>query len=65
MHLPKAGDDAYIHVRLFVGGGSGSSEKVYKLHSIFTEESAEKEADGTRRFRAILHKQDPIEWFNE
>ena len=47
-------EDAYIHVRLFV------TEKEVKVHGLKTEEELEK-----KRFNAIFHEVDPLEWFNE
>ncbi|KAH0544999.1 hypothetical protein FGG08_000925 [Glutinoglossum americanum] len=59
LRLPKS-DGGYIHVRMFVGGES--ENKVVKLHSIYNEEK--ELPDGSKTFRAILSKDDPLEWFD-
>ena len=49
-------DDAYIQVRLFVGDGG----KEVKVHSVHTYEDL-----GMKKFTAIFHEKDDLEWFNE
>lgn len=49
-------DDAYIHVRLFVGDGG----KDVKVHSVHTYEDL-----GLKKFNGIFHEKDQLEWFNE
>jgi len=53
--FPQQGG-SYIHFRAFVGGDT------VKLHCIHTEEI--EQADGTKTFKAIFTKDDPLEWFD-
>jgi hypothetical protein len=60
-------DNAYIHVRIFGSArdgtdGSSLDEREYSLHSIHTEEVLKD--DGDRVYRAILGKDDALEWFD-
>ncbi|KAI1339552.1 hypothetical protein F5Y15DRAFT_76298 [Xylariaceae sp. FL0016] len=55
--LPESGP-AYIHVRVFIGGG-GEPPKLHAIHSEETEE-----ADGNKKYRAIFTKDDALEWFD-
>jgi len=60
--LPES-DGGYIHFRAFIGGEKtkeGEQRKV-ELHSIHTEETEAE--DGSKSFRAIFRKDDPLEWF--
>ena len=62
--LPES-DAGFIHVRAFVGGSGGSGEvedRTVKLHCIHIEEL--ETADGSKTFRAIFGKNDPLEWFD-
>ncbi|KAI9864929.1 MAG: hypothetical protein M1813_002700 [Trichoglossum hirsutum] len=59
VRLPKS-DGCYFHVRMFVSGES--ENRVIKLHSIYNGEKVL--PDGTKTFRAILSKDDPLEWFD-
>jgi len=64
VRLPKS-NGGYIHVRLFVGGEEAAKEgedRVVKLHCIYNEEK--ELPDGSKSFRAILSKDDPLEWFD-
>jgi hypothetical protein len=60
-------DNAYVHVRIFGSArdgtdGSSLDEREYSLHSIHTEEVIKD--DGDRVYRAILGKDDALEWFD-
>lgn len=52
VRLPHV-DNAYIHVRMYVGEDGG--DKTYKLHSIFINK------DG----KLVLTAEDDLDWFNE
>jgi len=54
VHLPRS-CGSYIHFRAFVSGDG------VRLDCIHTEEVDN--PDGTKRFRAIFTKDDPLEWF--
>ena len=57
-------EDAYIHVRVFIGSeqsGGDHEERVASLHSIHTEEIIKD--DGDRVYRAIFNSGNPLEWF--
>ncbi|KAI0889476.1 uncharacterized protein GGS22DRAFT_153982 [Annulohypoxylon maeteangense] len=61
VRIPAA-SDAYIHIRLFIGGDGHDEPGVATLHSIHTEDAEDPE--GGRKYRAIFTKDDPLEWFD-
>lgn len=67
VRVPAAGENAYIHIRVFGSAkegtdGSSADEREYKLHSIHTEEVVKD--DGDRVYRAIFGKDDELKWFD-
>ena len=66
IRLPSV-DDGYIHIRVFGSPKDGTDcssadKREYSLHSIHTEDVVEE--DGDRVFRAILGRNDKLEWFD-
>ncbi|KAM0245022.1 hypothetical protein ACHAP5_005694 [Fusarium lateritium] len=56
--LSESSGPAYIHFRVFIGGG----DEPPKLHSIHTEERDD--SSGGKTYRAIFTKDDELEWFD-
>ncbi len=56
VQLPDSGGKAYFHFRAFVAGDT------VRLHCIHTEET--EQADGSKTFRAIFSRDEPLEWFD-
>lgn len=56
--MPDPSGPAYIHFRVFIGGG----DEPPKLHSIHTEER--EDSSGGKTYRAVFTKNDELEWFD-
>ena len=66
LRLKKAGNDAYLHVRIHDPPDEGQSNKDVMFHSIHTLEGGKTADDGRPTwFKAIMTKDDPIEFFHE
>ena len=66
LRLKKAGNDAYIHVRIHDPPDEEQSAKDVIFHSIHTLEGGKTAEDDRPTFyRAIMTKEDPIEFFHE
>lgn len=66
IRLPKAGSDAYIHVRIHDPPDGEQSAKDVVFHSLYTEEGGKTpDDDRPKWYRAIMSEKDPIAFFHE
>ncbi|RGP73635.1 hypothetical protein FLONG3_6285 [Fusarium longipes] len=56
--MPDPSGPAYIHFRVFIGGG----DEPPKLHCIHTEER--EDSSGGKTYRAVFTNDDELEWFD-
>lgn len=66
IRLPKAGPDAFIHVRIHDPPDEDKSANDVRFHSLYTEEAGKTPADDRpKSYRAIMTERDPIVFFHE